>query len=194
MYTVTHQRPSDTRYPAQRLQSAVRYIGTRKKKDHGNAPGGSLTHRKGFTLIELLVTLATIGILAAIAYPVYTDQVAKARRAKMQAELTTLAQFMERIYTESGCYNPGEDGDCSGANSDAAEPDISAIDDASNHYDIDFVGDVSADSFLLQAIPVSGTGQADDGLLQINHLGQRFWDENNDGDIDDDGEQDWERN
>jgi len=146
----------------------------------------------GFTLIEVLVTVAIVGILAAIAYPSYTNQIAKARRAEIQGELIALAQFMERIYTETGCYNPGADMDCSAGAGEA--PDISAADDDLEHYSIAFSGAVTADRFLIQATPIRGAAQADDGLLQINHLGQRFWDENNDGDAEDAGEDDWERN
>lgn len=148
--------------------------------------------RSGFTLIEVLVTVAIVGILAAIAYPSYTNQIAKARRAEIQAELMALAQFMERIYTETGCYNPGADMDCSSGAGEA--PDISAADDHLGHYSIAFSGTVTADRFLIQATPISGGAQAADGILQINHIGQRFWDENNDGDVEDAGEDDWERN
>lgn len=137
------------------------------------------------------MTVAIVGILAAIAYPSYTSQIAKARRAEIQAELMAMAQFMERIYTETGCYNPGTDMDCGSGTGEA--PDIGAADDRLDYYDIAFSGAVTADSFSIQATPISGTAQARDGILRINHIGQRFWDENNDGDVDDTNEDDWGR-
>ena len=59
----------------------------------------------GFTLIELLVTMLIVGILAAIVYPSYQDQVIKARRTDAKAALMVAAQSLERCYTEYNAYN-----------------------------------------------------------------------------------------
>ena len=56
---------------------------------------------RGFTLIELLIVVAIIGILAAIAVPLYQNIQSRARTAKAIADVRTVASAM--VVYSAGC-------------------------------------------------------------------------------------------
>jgi type IV pilus assembly protein PilE len=60
--------------------------------------------QSGFTLIELMITVAIVAILGAVAYPVYTSQIAKGKRAECRSGLMQSMQQQERYYTQYNVY------------------------------------------------------------------------------------------
>jgi type IV pilus assembly protein PilE len=123
-----------------------------------------MNKQEGFTLIELMIVVAIVGILAAIAYPSYQEQVQKTRRADAQADLMELSSFMERFFTENNRYDQGTDGNA------IALPFASSPQAGTVFYALTLVS--GATTYTLTADP-AGTPQAADrcGTMTLTQTG-----------------------
>lgn len=118
---------------------------------------------RGFTLIEVMIAIAIVGILAAIAYPSYIEQVRKTRRTEGKSMLLEVAAKQERFYTENNTYANDLDDDL-GYDSDPVTTE-------GGWYQVSVIA-ASATDYTLQAVPQGA--QAGDtlcGALTIDSFG-----------------------
>ena len=60
-----------------------------------------MNRKKGFTLAELLIVVAIIGVLVAVAIPIFTSQIEKSREATDAANIrNAYAELMTKVITE----------------------------------------------------------------------------------------------
>lgn len=144
----------------------------------------------GFTLIELIIVVLIVGILAAVSFPAYKDYIRQARRTEAQGVLEGLAQAMQRHFTQNTTYASAITG--SAPKPPNIYPTQAPLDGATKYYNLRVTA-VTATTFTVQAQPIAGGDQATNGLLQLNHLDQRVWDRDNDGNLAESSDSCWRK-
>lgn len=105
---------------------------------------------KGFTLIELMVTVAIIGILTAIAMPMYGDYLTKASRSDCASALEKMATKQEELVLRMN-----------GGNYTTDVTNIGGSDTANGYYTVS-VASADDKGFVLQCTAASPSPQAND--------------------------------
>lgn len=122
----------------------------------------AVSRRRGFTLMELLIAVVVAGLLAAVAYPSYQQQVAKGRRTDAKQALLELSQKMERFYTERGTYIGATLG------SSGLYPAASA----GGFYDLSITSQ-TLDAFTVKATPKGAQAGDACGSFTYNQVGEQ---------------------
>ena len=71
-------------------------------------------------------------------------------------------------------------------------PSQAPVDGGTAFYNLSIISSTSR-NYTLRAMPINGTTQQGDGLLEILSTGVKRMDKNNDGDATDNGENNWEK-
>jgi len=131
--------------------------------------GGAYARERGVTLIELMITVVIVAILAAIAYPSYTQYVLRSHRTAAKTALHDMASRQERLFTTTNAY--GTTMAALGYPAGASVP----IPDASNHYyDLSIDPTTTATTYLLLATPAgSQANDAECGTFTLDQLGNQ---------------------
>lgn len=125
---------------------------------------------KGITLIELMVVIVIIGILAAIAIPMYTGYMQRARRAEAKTALEQLRASQEMCRAERGVYANNVDAQFGGNGIVALRNTFGGPGATAGDYAITMVS--TQTTFTGTATP-NIARQIADGALTINWNGEK---------------------
>ena len=127
----------------------------------------SINREKGFNLTELMVVIAIIGILASVAYPMYSQHMLETRRSDGWIALSAAEAAQLRWYSVNFSYTDDMD-------------NLGGADSPEDFYTISVVTGNNNSTFTLTATAKADGVQASDTgctVLTLDHLGIRLPDD-----------------
>lgn len=118
----------------------------------------------GFSLIEVLIVVAIVGILVAIAYPSYEQEMQRVHAAAAKQYLLELSSLQSEFIAENYHYA-----------SSLSELSTTPASEVNNYYRIAItqLDDQSRPTvYTLQATAKNNSGQISHRTLTLNHLGE----------------------
>ena len=132
--------------------------------------------QNGVTLLELMIVVVIVGIIAAIAYPSYTQFIAKSKRAAGTSVLLQIADRQQQFFMDNKQFatkfsSLGYASDAMMVNEDGT---IVTASDPRRTYKIALSG-ASATAFTVEAIPqlVQASKDADCGTMTLTNAGAK---------------------
>lgn len=122
---------------------------------------------RGFTLIELMIATAIVAILAAIAYPSYTQYMIRARRSAAQSFMMDLANREQQRFLDARSYA------AVAADADFAALGMAIPAEVAPFYTVRIAIAATPPTFTIAATPITGRAQAGDPALQLDSAGNK---------------------
>lgn len=126
----------------------------------------------GFTLMELMITVAIVGILAAIAFPSFIDQIRKSRRSAAQSVLMEVAAKQHQLFLDMRSYAAAANAAALGN----APLKVAVPTDVNSYYDLDVAVTTPAGApptFTARAVPKGNQSSDKCGTMTMTETGTK---------------------